>query len=65
MLWACFVTAAKISPSVHALPAIQESPGTKLFMGDVRGIPHLIVEDPSMRAIGCVPWTNVASVGFK
>jgi hypothetical protein len=62
--WASFCAQARIGSQSSAQTAIASSSATKLYKADIDGIPHLIIEDPSIPQPASIPWSNIASVGW-
>ncbi len=62
--WASFIARVRLSSQSSDIPAIARTDAVRLSMGDIRGVPHLFIEDASLPNPANIPWTNIASVGW-
>lgn len=62
--WVCFCYPARLSSGSSPSTALVRSDASKLFMDNIGGIPHVVLEDKSLHTPANIPWSNVASVGW-
>ncbi len=63
--WVSFCSGIRLSSqSSSGQLALASGGSTRLFMDEIRGVPHVIVDDMSLPSPACIPWSNVASVGW-
>ncbi len=63
-MYATFLARVRLSAQTSETGVVVRSEATKLYVGFIQGVLHLIVEDPSLSHPATVPWTNVGSVGW-
>ncbi len=65
VVWVTFCKQARIDSQSSGTMAVAASGNLKMYGPvDFDGVPHLVLEDPAFQQPGCIPWSNVASVGW-
>lgn len=62
--WACLCASARLDAQSSPTPVVIAGEGRRLFVGQIAGLPFLVVEAPSLPHPATIPWSNVASCGW-
>ncbi len=63
LAWVTFAAPARMDSQSSTFPAVARTEATKLYKGKCDDDTVVLIEDPSLRIPGVIPWSNVSSFG--